>query len=257
MTPYVVPSMSVAVLGTLEACDVGGRPIPLEGLRVRRLVAVLVAHRGQIVRAETLTENVFAGRPPLHPAPALYSVAARLRRSVGDALARAAGGYALSAHTDAADFEAALAGAAETAHGLGKALELWRGPAYSEFLDLPMLAAEAGRLELRRLDTVERRAEALQACGRAADAVAELEVLLREHPFRERAHAALMRALYATGCHNDALRHYARYRRLLAAELGLEPTPVLRQLNCDILRHDVVSPALAAFRADQGIAIAG
>jgi DNA-binding SARP family transcriptional activator len=48
-----------------------------------------------------------------------------------------------------------------------------------------------------------------------------------------------MRALYATGCHNDALRHYTTYRRYLTTELGLEPTPALRQLHHDILRHDI------------------
>ncbi len=234
---------AVRVLGRLELLDPTGCAVPLAGRRLRRLVAVLVVHRGRNIRTETLVETVFADAPPRHPAAALHSLAARLRRTVGADLTSADGGYALHARTDAAAFEAALAvddhTARDTARALGRALDLWRGTAYAEFLDLPILAAESSRLELRRLDAVERRAETLLVIGHAADAVGELEALLAEHPFRERAHAALMRALYATGCHNDALRHYTAYRRYLTTELGLEPAPALRQLHHDILRHDI------------------
>jgi len=236
--------LSVAVLGALELRDHTDRAIPLAGRRVRRLVAALVVHRGQVVRSETLAETVFADRPPHHPVAALHSLAARLRRSVGAALTSTTGGYALRVDNDAAAFEALLAradraSAHEAAELLGQASTLWRGPAYAEFLDLPACAAEARRLDLRRVDAVERRAEALLQVRRAPDAVAELEAVLREHPFRERAHAAFMRALYAVGCHHDALRHYTAYHRFLATELGLEPAPALRRLHHEILRHDL------------------
>lgn len=56
----------------------------------------------------------------------------------------------------------------------------------------------------------------------------ELERLVAQHPLRERMHAQLMRALYASGRQADALEAYRRARRILSDELGLEPGPELQ-----------------------------
>jgi hypothetical protein len=47
-----------------------------------------------------------------------------------------------------------------------------------------------------------------------------------------------MLALYRCGRQAEALETYARLRRTLRAELGLEPTPRLQELQQAILRHD-------------------
>ena len=52
-----------------------------------------------------------------------------------------------------------------------------------------------------------------------------------------------MVALYRSGRQADALAAYRDYRRLLADELGLEPSPELREIERQILRQD---PALVA-----------
>ena len=61
-------------------------------------------------------------------------------------------------------------------------------------------------------------------------------------PFRERLLGQLMLSLYRAGRQADALAAYQAGRRRLAAELGLEPSPELRDLERRILAHD---PALA------------
>jgi hypothetical protein len=76
------------------------------------------------------------------------------------------------------------------------------------------------------------------ALGRHAELVAELEALIRSQPFRERFWAQLIVALYRSGRQADALHAYQRVRSLLVDELGLGPSPQLRQLESAVLRHD-------------------
>ena len=74
--------------------------------------------------------------------------------------------------------------------------------------------------------------------GRHQQLIHELEVLVAEHPYRERLHAQLMLALYRSGRQVEALRAYQQARRTLTDELGLEPSQELTQLERAILRQD-------------------
>lgn len=67
--------------------------------------------------------------------------------------------------------------------------------------------------------------------GRAAQAAAELDVLVAREPLRERLWELLVLALYRTGRSADALERYQRFRRLLDEELGLEPGPRLVEIE--------------------------
>jgi len=238
---------SFAVLGQLDIRAPDGKSVPLLGNRQRSLLALLLARRGHVVSSNTLAEALFADHPPANPAAALQSQMSRLRRTLGDsAVLSSPRGYALRGETDAAQFEALLTRArqdpARAADLLGDALALWRGAAFTEFADLEAVQIEAIRLDAMRLVATEERAEALTAAGRAGEAVPELERFVTENPLRERAHAALMRALYRTGRHAEALRHYSGYREQLADELGLEPSVDLQRLELDILRHSLQQP---------------
>ncbi len=73
--------------------------------------------------------------------------------------------------------------------------------------------------------------------GRSADLVGELEVLVADHPERERPTELLMQALYAAGRSADALA-VGRALREHLAEIGLEPQPSLTEIEDQILRHD-------------------
>ena len=74
--------------------------------------------------------------------------------------------------------------------------------------------------------------------------VVALQALLARHPERERMRSLLMQALYWAGRHSDALGVYQEWRRHLADELGLEPSPELRRLERDILAHTLPAPAV-------------
>ena len=102
----------------------------------------------------------------------------------------------------------------------------------------PFAQPEIGRLEELRLAALEDRIEADLARGRHAELVAELEVLVAEHPLRERLRRQLVLALYRAGRQADALEAYRAARAMLIDDLGLEPTPELRRLEQAILTHD-------------------
>ena len=225
--------MEFGVLGPLEV-TAGGQPLALAGARTRAVLALLLVHANQVVSADRLIEELWPGQPADQAAGSLQVRLSELRkalRSAGEAdrLATRPPGYllrvapgeldALRFEQLAAEGDAALAAgdAATAAQRLDQALGLWRGPALADLDTAPSARAEAGRLEEQRLAALESRAEALLACGRHRDLIAELETLTAAHPLRERFWYQRMLALYragrqadALGCLPDAARHSGR-----------------------------------------------
>jgi WD40 repeat protein/DNA-binding SARP family transcriptional activator len=241
-------------LGGLTVTDEGDE-LGIGGSRQRRLLAMLLIHRGSVVSVDRLADAVFAGEPTPAASTTLRSYVARTRRLLdgtgpGPAVVTRAPGYVLQAPDesfDVARFEGALAASgsapvrddpAAAMAVLREALALWRGDAYAEFADEDWAHPEAQRLEELRLVAHERLLEAELACGRATDLIPELEALARQHPLREEFRAQLMVALYRTGRHADALRVFREYRALLVDELGVDPSPALRAIEQRVLRHD-------------------
>jgi Bacterial transcriptional activator domain len=134
---------------------------------------------------------------------------------------------------------------------LREALALWRGPALADLAFESFAQPAIARLEELRLVAIEKRIDADLALGRHAEVVPELEAVAAEHPLRERVRAQLMLALYRCGRQADALAVYQSVRRELVEELGIEPSPTLRELEQSILRQDpslelAPAPPLAA-----------
>ncbi len=143
--------------------------------------------------------------------------------------------------------EALTAGAVEqAARTLRQALSLWQGPALADFRYEPFAQAEIVRLEELRLTCLEERVEADLARALTSVLIPELRRLIRDHPTRERLRGQLMRALYLNGQQAEALEVYHDFRGVLRDELGLDPSPQLRELEGAILRHgSVVAPVSA------------
>jgi DNA-binding SARP family transcriptional activator/pimeloyl-ACP methyl ester carboxylesterase len=242
------------VLGSVDVIAPNGTVVGPAGARQHTLLAVLLAARGSLVTRDRLTEALWGDRQPANPSAALHSQVARLREVLraahaSDALDTKPTGYALKADgVDSVQFEALRLRAREllaperAAETLGEALALWSGHSYLG-VDDDAVRAEAARLDELRHITAEEHAEALIAAGRSAEAIPAVEAFIAEHPLRERARAGLMRALYATGRAADALTQYNDYRRLLADELGLEPTEELRDLQARVLSRDLETVA--------------
>jgi DNA-binding beta-propeller fold protein YncE len=131
--------------------------------------------------------------------------------------------------------------AERAAERLRAALALWRGAALADLAYEPFARADVDRLEELRLAALEDRVDADLTLGRHDALVGELRELVEQHPLRERLRAQLMAALYRCGRQAEALAVYREGRRALLDGLGIEPGPVLRELEQAILRQD---PAL-------------
>ncbi|CDR08030.1 AfsR/SARP family transcriptional regulator [Streptomyces iranensis] len=247
--------MRYLILGTTEARDDHGDPLPLGGPRIRALLAALAVRAARTAPAsvDALIDEVWADDPP-HDAPAaLQALVGRLRRAIGrDAVVSSPGGYRLATaapqdDVDLLRFErltnegirALDADDLETAAAtLRKALALWRGPALA---DLPDRDAAAARPEALRLTALHRRIDADLALDRPTDVIPELRELVADHPLDETFHAQLIRALRAAGHSADALAAYEDVRRILADRLGTDPGTELKELHRRLLTTDAES----------------
>lgn len=245
------------VLGPLQVWR-DGEEVNLGQTQQRVMLAVLLLHANRPVSRQRLMDAVWGPAAPGRAMNLLQRHAAGLRRALephrpartpsrlltwtdaGYVLTVPAGRLDLDAFTErvkqarAARTAGDLSAAAETFHS---ALRLWRGR-LCEGLSSPLLDAERERLAEHRLSVLEDRIEVDLELGRQAEVVAELAGLVREHPLRERLHAHLMLALYRSGRQAEALETYRKARQALIDELGIEPSPVLRNLERAVLTGD-------------------
>jgi DNA-binding SARP family transcriptional activator len=249
--------MEFGVLGPLELRH-DSHAVLVSAAKDRTLLAELLVHDGAMVGTAHLADALWGDSPPADPVNAVQVRVSRLRGLLrrafgpqGAALLRTwPGGYALRAPeraTDAARGAAPLAAAAGApASGAvdaalathDRAETLWRGEPYAGATDSSCVAAEAARLAELRDTAREDRAETALAAGRPAEAVAALTAPAGLHPLRERTHYLLITALHALGRTAEALAHYARLRDDLAAHLGTDPSPPLRELHLALLQAD-------------------
>lgn len=242
-----------AVLGPVRAWR-DDEPIVTGAPQQRALLAALLLRGGRTATASELLDAVWGESPPNTALAALRSYAFRLRKVLGpEALITDSGGYALRVGTDALDSAVVerLAAEAEKVRAtdpgqarelLASALELWHG---EPLAGLPGPYAETQRVRLTEwhLGLIETRVDLDLELGAHAETVSELTALSAEHPLRERLRALLMLALYRSGRQAEALGVYADTRRLLAEDLGIDPSPELSELHQRILEAD---PGLAA-----------
>ena len=257
----------VRVLGPIELFA-GDGPRPIGSSRLRRLLAVLAVNLGTVVRADRLTDLLWGSEQPANPEAALHTVVSRLRTRLADVgltdvLLTRSPGYLLRlgpGDLDATSVATSVESAAamitrdpeQAAAMLDAALELWRGTAYAEFADDEFSAAEVARLQELRATAAELRIDAALGLGCYDDAVALAERSINSGPLRERPRAQYLLALTRAGRTADALSAFREYRRLLADELGLEPSPDLTGLHDRILRQDRFVDADSALPGNGG-----
>ena len=229
-------------MGPLEVVD-GATSLPIAARKQRALLAVLLLNANRTVSRERIVDDLWGDTVPDSARKMVQIYVSQLRKTLPESrLHTRPPGYALELAGDeldldlferlVADGRAALSGgrAGDASALIRRALALWRGPALAEFSE-PFAHPEAARLEELRLTALEWRIEADLAVGRDAEVVGELEALVPRHPLRERLRSQQLLALYRAGRHAEALAGYQSFRRVLADELGIDPSPALKDLE--------------------------
>ncbi len=253
--------MQFRILGPLEV-SVDDETIEVGGPRQRAVLAVLLLHAGAAVPRGQLLDAVWGESAPRTAVGSLQVHVHGLRRVLGAERIETRGtAYLLQVHPGELDLDrfeelverahARLADGKphEAAVDLDAALGLWRGPALADLADRGEAHAAARELEERRLAATELRNDAHLALGRPDLVLAAIERQIEQEPFRERLRAQLILALYRAGRQSDALAAYRSARTTWAEELGVEPSPALKELERAVLRHDAslaAPPATAA-----------
>lgn len=250
--------MELRFLGTIDIRREGGRVV-IPGVKARVLLAVLASQPGVVIPSTRLRHELWGAEPPL-ALSALPRHVWELRKRLGaDTVVTRSNGYLLDEapeHIDVCRFdellrnghEAMTAGQwQEAEHLLGRALRLWRGPALA---DVPHSAHPrfVHKWEETRMTTLDQYAEVALRLGHNELVVDQLDLIVDDHPTRERLVAHYLLGLYRSGRRAEALRHYLSVRERLIDVDGVEPGEALRSLQQRMLRDD---PALQ-FRAAAG-----
>lgn len=242
--------IGINILGPLELRD-GDRVWVPRGPKVRTLLAMLALRPGEVVDISTLAEELWEDSPPATMMSTIRSHVYHLRLMLAreSGLPRAADlmsteptGYRLRAAADQIDsvcFERLVnqgrilldrGEPADASVVLRQALSLWRGPVLADVSCGRVLGGHVTRLAEAWLRATELRLEADLRLGRHRDLVAELRGLVAAHPLNEWLHAQLIESLRRSGRRAEALTAFGDLRRILASELGVEPSPELRLL---------------------------
>ena len=258
--------MYFRVLGPLEIED-QGRPLRIDGIKRRALLALLLMHPNEIVSRDLIIQELWGAQAPDGAAHTLEVQISRLRKLLradghSQVIVTHSTGYKLVVGPEELDLlrfdrlveNGRLAAGAgrndQASERFREALSLWRGRPFEDVAYASFAQIEIDRLEGRRLAAIEDRVEAELALEDHAELVSELEALVRQHPFRERLRGQLMLALYRSGRQAEALTAYQEARRVLVEELGIDPGPTLRELEQAILRQD---PALIPVAGEERV----
>ncbi len=270
------------LLGRLEVLR-DGVPVDLGSQRQRALLALLLANAGTVLSTDRILDELWgdAGATDKHNSLWVYVSGLRgalepdrPKRSEGTMLLTRSPGYVVSIDPgdfDIGRFEQCVTEArliaetdpASAAATLRDGLGLWRGHAFEEFVYEGWAQAEISRLEELRLEATEMRLEADLRLGLSGELVSELKGLVRQHPLREGFVASLMLAFYRGGRTAEALRAFTAFRERLVAEVGVDPSRSIRDLEQQILTDDEAiqldreTAAAAATRPRTGLTVRG
>jgi DNA-binding SARP family transcriptional activator len=252
--------MELRILGSIELWT-GSALADIGPARQRSILGALLVDPERPVPLESLVDRVWGDRPPAGVRNVVHTYVTRLRRALARAsaelpepidLVRSPAGYLVLVDLGAVDlvrFRRLLKSAQQEGLGneersalLQQALHMWRGDALGG-----MHSDWAARVRetLRQLhhETLSQWADVEIRLGRPGAVLAELRAALLTDPLSEQLCERLMLALYLEGRSVDALEHYHSMRRLIAEELGTDPSRRLRRLYETILRGEPADPA--------------
>ena len=242
-----------------------GIVVPLGNPKQRAVLALLLMNRNRPVAVYSLLTAAWEETPPSGERANIHSYMSNLRRLLNSlgvdgkaVLTKVAPSYAINVDDTDVDLgrlsprrprqstPRPTACFEHASQHLSAALAEWRGPVLEDLRDYAFVDAFATAMTEEKGLAHIARAESEIACGRSEAVIGELEELAGEHPFREPLWGQLIAAYYLADRQSDALDAFQRLKVTLADELGIDPSPALRELHEKVLRQEPVDVKKAA-----------
>jgi len=248
----------LGVLGPLEV-RVNDVVLSLGGVKQRTVLALLLTEPNRIVPLTRIIDALWGERSADKASSTVQVHVSNLRKALAPAtealgvkelVSNEPPGYVLRAPEDTVDlmlFQEHVRRArraresrrlAEAVRAWRDGLGLWRGEPLADLANEDFAGPIATRLDSLRISALEECLDAELALGRHGELLTELTSLVEQQPLNEVFRGMLMVALYRAGRQADALAQYQDARRVLVEELGIEPSPPLRELESKILAQD-------------------
>nr|WP_278044196.1 BTAD domain-containing putative transcriptional regulator [Herbihabitans rhizosphaerae] len=244
---------SYFLLGSLRVEFARTRWLSLGPPQERAMLIALLLDANRVVTVDQLVEGLWDDEPPTSARARVQDLISRLRRKMCEVSERIASpiqtvgaGYRIVVGAGQLDLDRARnqIGSARVLLTGGQplsgvrlmraTLQDWEGTVQPE-LTAPIVRRADTWLSELRLAAMEDCIDAELSLSQHQRLVPELVDLVQRHPLREKLRAALMIALAKSGRVADALLVYNDWRHLLVTELGVEPTPRMRELHTSIL----------------------
>ncbi|HEX3507850.1 MAG TPA: BTAD domain-containing putative transcriptional regulator, partial [Candidatus Dormibacteraeota bacterium] len=251
----------MSVLGALDIHGVDKHA--LGSRKARTLIKVLAVARGQPVPVPRLIDCLWPGRPPARPSQQISVLISRLRSVLGsERLPRSDAGYQLLA--DWIDLDVANHLAAAAARRLSQqnyasarlaaegALALMRGELLADEPDSPWADEERAAVMKLAVDVRRTAARAALAIGDFSAAREMSEAVVAADPYDEGALQVFMAALAHSGQPAIALATFARARKRLREDLGVDPSPATDGVHKAILQGKPIPGLVIAVAANHG-----
>ena len=237
--------LKVSVLGALQIQGVEKHA--LGSRKARTLIKVLAIARGQTVPVPRLIDCLWPDRPPARPSQQISVLVSRLRAVLGpERIPRTDAGYQLLADwidLDVANHLATAASRRLGAHNYASArlaaeaaLALMRGELLADEPDSPWAEEERAALARLAVDVRRTAARAALAVGDFAAAREMSEAVVAVDAYDEGALQVLMAALAHGGQPGTALATFARARKRLREDLGVDPSAASDAVHKAILQ---------------------
>ncbi|QKV93074.1 AfsR/SARP family transcriptional regulator [Streptomyces sp. NA02950] len=252
--------VEVKILGSLEIV-VQGNSITPTAPKLRQILALLAIHSNSVVTITDFVDEIWGGTPPRSLSTTLQTYILQIRKllratgnreagenELSSSIITHPGGYLLqtpkSTRKDFEDFNESvgkghqkmLSGRyGEAVDLLTDALALWRGSALVDVHRGSLLDSYAVKLEEARLVAQILRVDACLGQGCDLQLLPELNSLAGLHPLNEKLQYQRMLALYRSGQIAESLQSYRNFYAAMMEQVGIEPSPQLRELQEAIL----------------------
>jgi DNA-binding SARP family transcriptional activator len=258
MSSFPGARVHLRVLGPLEV-QVDRVPVALGGVKQRSILALLLTEPNRVVSTARIVNALWGEDAVERAASTLQVHVSNLRKALAP-VAAALGidefvgtqrpGYVVHATVAELDLLAFRELIAEAQQHVARndpraasasyrdALTLVHGEPLADLVDEPFAAPIVAHLQQLVGGAREARFETELMIGNHREVLGEIEDGVARDPLNEHLRALQMIALYRCGRQADALAAYQDARQVLVDELGVDPSPELRELEGRVLAQD-------------------